>query len=285
MIQVCIRADLFYFMKEYVQLTFEVKTEAEKDLLIGQLTMLGCNGFEEKPKELIAIIPAEEYDERLIQEHVTIIPRKEIIVEKNWNEEWERNFKPVIIDDFCCIRAHFHPPVTGVRHDVIITPKMSFGTGHHATTFQMVRLMNKFKMDGIRVCDFGTGTGILAILAEKLGASEIVAVDNDEWSINNAEENIRLNSCTRITLVHSDTTVELGTFDMILANINKNIILSHLSSLKQQLSKHGVLFLSGLLKDDYEVVNNEAVRNNFIVTEHSEKDKWIALVLKSRSDI
>jgi ribosomal protein L11 methyltransferase len=120
------------------------------------------------------------------------------IPEQNWNEEWEQNFQPVVVDDFCAVRAHFHAPISTVKHEIIITPKMSFGTGHHATTYMMMQQMQNIDFNNKSVFDFGTGTGILAILAEKCGAKEIIAIDNDEWSYKNAEENLEMNSVKKL---------------------------------------------------------------------------------------
>src|SRR5205085_7037613 len=139
-------------------------------------------------------------------------------------EEWEKNFERVIIDDFVAIRAPFHKPIQKVTHEIVITPKMSFGTGHHATTFMMIQQMQDVDFKNKKVLDFGTGTGILAILAEKLGATKITAIDNDEWSISNANENIKTNNCRNIQLLLSDSPMLSQKFDVILANINKSVI-------------------------------------------------------------
>ena len=128
--------------------------------------------------------------------HFKFIFKETLIPEANWNQVWESNFDPVIVDDFVAIRADFHEPVKGVSLEIIITPKMSFGTGHHATTYMMIEQMRELDFTGKSVFDFGTGTGVLAILAEKLGANKVIAVDNDEWSIENAEENFEKNNCT-----------------------------------------------------------------------------------------
>ncbi len=121
---------------------------------------------------------------------------KTIIEETNWNQVWESNFDPVIVDDFVAVRAHFHEPIKNVQHEIVITPKMSFGTGHHATTYMMMQQMRELDFAGKNVFDFGTGTGVLAILAEKLGAQKVIAIDNDDWSIENADENVKRNNCT-----------------------------------------------------------------------------------------
>ena len=170
--------------------------------------------------------------------------------ETNWNAVWESNFQPVLVDDFVAVRADFHESIAGVKHEVIITPKMSFGTGHHATTHMMIQQMQAIDFTSKAVFDFGTGTGILAILAEKLGAAAIMAVDNDDWSITNTAENLERNSCRKVELKKVDTAEGEGRYDVILANINKNVILDNLSSLIKQLASGGNLLLSGLLEAD-----------------------------------
>ena len=122
------------------------------------------------------------------------------IEETNWNQVWESSFEPVVVDDFVAVRADFHEPIKGIKHEIVITPKMSFGTGHHATTYMMLEQMGKLDFKDKRVLDFGTGTGVLAILAEKMGAKKIIAIDNDEWSIENANENIKRNNCVAVEL-------------------------------------------------------------------------------------
>src|SRR5689334_11761207 len=180
-------------MSKYLRLHFTGINAEQSEILIAELSDAGYEGFEEGLNELKAYIPNENWNEaELIEvaERVGASWSKELIEETNWNQVWESNFQPVTVDEFVSIRAHFHEPVKGVKHEIIITPKMSFGTGHHATTSMMVRMMSQIDFHQKKVLDFGTGTGILAILAEKLGASEVVAIDNDDWSIENARENI-----------------------------------------------------------------------------------------------
>src|SRR5205809_7074705 len=143
-----------------------------------------------------------------------------MIAEQNWNSIWEENFQPVIIQNAVAIRAHFHQPITTVQHEIIITPKMSFGTGHHATTYLMLEQMTSIDFAGKSVLDYGTGTGVLSIYAEKLGAAAITAIDNDEWSINNAAENIQQNNCKKINLALGNKPPAKHIYQVELANIN-----------------------------------------------------------------
>ena len=268
--------------ENYLQLHFPDVSSAEQELIIAHLACIGFVGFEQGNNFLKACIPEREYDEALLNDIVDLQQYRfniEIIEPKNWNEEWEKSFEPVIVDQFCAIRAFFHPPIQNIRHEIIITPKMSFGTGHHATTYQVIQLMQGVVFDNKSVLDFGTGTGVLAILAEKLGAKEIFAIDNDEWSINNAEENIRTNACSRINLSQADHIGENKQFDIILANINKHVILENLSSLAKQLAPGGVLIVSGILRNDqHDIVNSAFSKKLFVVTQ-SERRDWLALSL------
>ncbi len=178
-------------MDNTIQYTFYVKGE-NQEILLAQLSSVGYEGFEQLTDKLIACIPEKDHKYEDLQFVIDgQIPFERIVIEpKNWNEEWEKSFDPVVVDDFCAIRASFHAPIQGVEHDILITPKMSFGTGHHATTFQVIRFMKDMNFKGMSVLDFGTGTGVLAILAEKLGAAGIDAFDNDLWSIENSRDNI-----------------------------------------------------------------------------------------------
>ena len=267
-------------MSHHIQIQVSGAGEALQEILIAQLAGAGFEGFEQEGSVLRAFIPEELY-ERDLANSITSAQglsfTEKRIPQTNWNAVWESNFEPVRVDDFAGIRAEFHPAFIGVTHEILITPKMSFGTGHHATTFLMIRAMRSIQFSGKRVFDFGTGTGVLAILAEKLGAAEIVAVDNDEWSITNAAENLEANGCHRI-LLHQDDKVPRGErFDIILANINKNVILDQLESLFDILSKDGTLLLSGLLEEDEAELRQALSRFSPKAVEKHAKNGWIAL--------
>ncbi|RYD96899.1 MAG: 50S ribosomal protein L11 methyltransferase [Sphingobacteriales bacterium] len=201
----------------------------------------------------------------------------EVIGERNWNAEWEKNFPPVVVNDFVAVRAHFHEPIPGVRHELLITPKMSFGTGHHATTWQMMQAMESLDFNGKRVFDFGTGTGVLAILAEKLGASRVLAIDNDVWSLENAQENCERNGCTHVEVALSSELPEGETFDIVLANINRNVLLQYVDYLKKAVVPGGYLLLSGLLTEDRAIIEEAYGKAGFEARRYSEKTNWISL--------
>lgn len=204
----------------------------------------------------------------------------ETIGKKNWNEVWESNFSPVEIEDFCYIRAHFHPEKSGFKHQILITPKMSFGTGHHATTHQMMLGMKDIEFSGKKVLDYGTGTGILAILAEQLGAASIDAIDNDEWSVDNTNENLINNHTKHVTVYLSELVAPFvdRRYDIILANINRNIILQSLHQLTKMLSNGGQLLISGILETDVPDIRAEIESFNLSVHHITNKDKWSYMI-------
>jgi len=183
----------------------------------------------------------------------------------------------VIVNDYVAIRADFHKPITNTKLEIVITPKMSFGTGHHATTYMMIELMKDLDLSGSSVLDFGSGTGILAILAEKEGAKNIDAIDNDDWSIANAGENFEKNNCTKINLRKASNSASEIKFDVILANINKNVIIENLTLLSEQLNNGGQVLLSGLLKEDKDEILSIATELRLKLKKELIRNNWIAL--------
>ena len=188
-------------MTNYIKIVIAINSTEESELLIADLSEINFYAFEQDENTLFAYIKEADFDEGKLTE---ILGEKNyekaIIKDENWNQRWESDFHPVMVNNFAVIRADFHEPVPDVKYELIITPKMSFGTGHHATTFLMVAMMEKIDFKDKTVLDFGTGTGVLAILAEKLGASKVLAIDCDEWSINNTLENIEANNCKKISV-------------------------------------------------------------------------------------
>lgn len=267
-------------MNTYIKLSFEQVPTNEKEILIAELSDRGFYGFEEPPTGLTAFCLENEFDENLVRDYLDKNDykySKEILEEKNWNQIWEENFKPVCIDEFCTVRASFHTAIPGSRFDIIITPKMSFGTGHHATTHMMIQQMASLEVEHKSILDFGTGTGVLAILGEKLGAAEIVAIDNDDWSISNATENIDLNKSNKI-LLQSASVLNLNRqFDIILANINKNVLMTSMAGFQQHLKKAGVLVLSGLLETDRGGIEDEAKKYGLTTEKCVSREGWISL--------
>jgi ribosomal protein L11 methyltransferase len=269
-------------MSNYVQIEFGNISVEQSELLIAQLSEIGFAGFEEDANWLKAFIPEQDFDKVLL--HCCLEPfqikfTETLIPEVNWNRVWESNFAPVIVGDFVVIRADFHEPIKGVLWEIIITPKMSFGTGHHATTYMMIEQMRALDFTGKSVFDFGTGTGVLAILAEKLGANKIIAADNDQWSIENAKENFAINHCTGVDLQFSDSANMGGQFDFILANINKNVILDNLRFFKQHLAQKGILLLSGILPGDEDAILESPQGSGFKLNFKHQRHNWLFLSL------
>lgn len=265
---------------DYIELAISTLREEQSDILIANLSDIGFEGFEEEKNLLKAFIVAKDFNEQLLHPIINKMGLKyitSVIKYKNWNEEWEAGFEPVTIGDFCTIRATFHQAVEGVKHDIIITPKMSFGTGHHATTYLMIEAMKQIDMEGKSVFDFGTGTGILAILAEKMGANIIEAIDVDDWSIENGEENLQKNKCNKILLYKSEEITSMRKFDVLLANINRNVILQHLEAMKAHLFPGGLMVLSGLLTGDADIILRDAGRLNMKNISMQERNSWISL--------
>jgi ribosomal protein L11 methyltransferase len=259
-----------------IQISIEAN-ELQQEILLSELSDYGAEGFEQTEGSLIAYFPEHNFNSYEINEllrgyvaHITTIE------EQNWNAVWESNFQPVEVGGFCRVRAHFHDPAPEFAHEIIITPKMSFGTGHHATTYMMIEQMKDIDFNEKQVFDFGTGTGILSILAEQLGAASIDAIDIDKWSIENAGENILKNACSRISLALGSDLPDKP-YDTILANINKNVILDYLPRIMSILQE-GYLLLSGLLiEDQHEIVEACKVQSLRLV-KRSERGQWICLL-------
>lgn len=269
-------------MADYIQVDFQQLTADQAEMLVAALSEAGFEGFEEGDGSLKGFIPAAAFDEvavRQIAEQLRTGFTHSFIRDTNWNAVWESNFEPVVVDDFVGLRADFHPPVSGVDQEIVITPKMSFGTGHHATTYMMIRQMRDISFAGKTVFDFGTGTGILAILAERLGATDILAIDNDDWSISNTTENLERNQCSRVRAEKAETVPARDQFDIILANINKNVILENMQALAAQLAPEGTLLLSGLLAEDEADIMAAAEARSLHLTRKEERNGWICLRL------
>jgi ribosomal protein L11 methyltransferase len=269
-------------MSNYIEIKIENISSPQSEILTAQLSEIGFEGFEEGEDFLFAYIEQGSLNEMelkniLSSHHLTY--SKNLIKQKNWNEEWEKNFEPVIIDDFVAVRAEFHKPIKNVEHEIVITPKMSFGTGHHATTYMMIQQMRNVDFKNKNVFDFGTGTGVLAILSEKLGAPKIIAIDNDDWSISNANENIERNNCKNIQLHLSDSPIMSNKFEVILANINKNVILQYLKVLSRALAGNGQLLVSGWLKEDEVDILKAILKLNLKHINTFSRGKWICMKL------
>jgi ribosomal protein L11 methyltransferase len=261
----------------HIQITIQA-SDPEQEILIGILSQYAAAGFEQNDKSLIAYFDEDHFNSYEINDAIKSYKFQiETLKSQNWNAVWESNFQPVLVDNFCGIRADFHEAIKNVAHEIVITPKMSFGTGHHATTYMMVAQMQAIDFKNKTVFDFGTGTGILAILAEQLGAAGIFAIDNDSWSIENAKENADRNNCTKIELQLTEN-IPSQKFDIILANINRNVILEHAAALKNATLKNSLVLLSGLLVADETDVVACFEQSGFVFVSKMVRGNWISLL-------
>lgn len=242
-----------------LSITITPPSEENNSILIAQLGELGFESFMEDEKGFKAYIKTTKdfavdrdvFDKLFVPEEISINYEVTVIEDKNWNEVWESNFEPIIVDNRCLVRASFHTNFPKTDYEIIIDPKMSFGTGHHQTTHLMINALLNANVEGLSVLDMGCGTGVLAILAEMRKASKVLAIDNDEWAFRNAKENVLENNCSKTEVLLGDAALLHGKkFDLILANINLNILLNDLSTYKSCLNSKGKLFMSGILKSD-----------------------------------
>lgn len=273
----------------HIQLTFTNTNPSVNEVLIAKLADAGFEGFEETDEMLKAYIAKEKYDQSSTGLQLNLpssfphLPMEITeLAETNWNEVWESNFHPVVVRDFCAIRADFHEPLKTVMHEIIITPKMSFGTGHHPTTFMMIDEMSATDFQGKQVLDFGTGTGVLAILASRLGAASVTAVDHDDWSIANAEENFYKNNASTIKLRKADTANIDDNFDLILANITRNVILDNSNAFRHRLNPGGFIIVSGLLPNDAPPIIEMGLANGWAIIHQQQRGDWLSMKFQAR---
>lgn len=254
------------------------------EILIAELDRAGFDSFVEEGNELTAYILSEKNHEKIL-ENIRLLQSDEFeisysveeIEPVNWNEEWEKNFSPITIEKRCTIRAPFHKK-TDTEFDIVIEPKMSFGTGHHATTYMMAQLILENEWNGKSVLDMGCGTGVLAILTEMKGAKKIDAIDIDNWCYQNTLENVERNNCSKIEVYEGGAELLTGKkYDAILANINRNILLEDMHQYVKCLETDGSLFLSGFYLEDLPVIQNACENHGLTYAEHLERDRWTAV--------
>jgi ribosomal protein L11 methyltransferase len=269
----------------YIGYEFKVKPiEPGVEILVAELGYAGFESFVETEDGVSAYIQKNDWHEAVLED-IDILNSSEFEIDYtfseiepvNWNEEWEKNFNPIIVDGICSVRAPFHekPETT---FDIIIEPKMSFGTGHHETTHMMIQHLLKTDFTNKSVLDMGCGTGVLAILAEMKGAKPIDAIDYDNWCYLNSLENVERNNCTNITVIEGDASALKGkSYDVIIANINRNILLNDMQAYVESLNKDGILFLSGFYNDDIPAIQAECEKHKLKFEEKMERNKWVSL--------
>ena len=249
------------------------------DILIAYLADSDYDSFEETENGLKAFVQTDRFSEEKLNQvlsdlGVEVKYEVQNLKQENWNAKWESNFKPVIIDDRCGIRASFHPPLD-VNHEVVITPKMSFGTGHHSTTFGMMKTMMDLDFNNKKVLDMGCGTAVLAILASMLKAKEILAIDIDEWAYTNSLENIQINDVNNIKVLQGGSELIKESFAIILANINRNVLLSDMGVYSKALAKNGDILLSGFYTEDLTLITEKSNEFGLSLISSTHHNNWV----------
>lgn len=268
----------------YIEYRFKVQPkEPASDILIAELGEAGFESFVEEEDDVLAYIQKTDWSSNILDDiyilgnsNFEITYQYKEIAQENWNATWEQNFQPIIVDDVCMIRAPFHEKIQ-VDYDIVIEPKMSFGTGHHETTHMMLQHILQLNVENKTVLDMGSGTGVLAILAGMRGATNIDAIDIDNWCYQNAKENVARNNMDFISVYEGDVTLlKDKKYDLIIANINRNILLADLPSYAKCLNKGGVLLLSGFYTEDLEMISQKCTELELKFEKNLERNNWVA---------
>lgn len=269
----------------YIGYYFKVKPiQPAVEILIAELGYAGFESFVETEEGITAYIQKEEWRNAILND-IQVLKSDEFqisftfeeIEQTNWNAEWEKNFSSIIVEDKCTVRAPFHD-IPNTEYDIIIEPKMSFGTGHHETTHMMIQYILKNDFKNKSVLDMGCGTGVLAILAEMKGAKPIDAIDYDNWCYLNSLENVERNKSEHITVLEGDASLLVNrSYDIIIANINRNILLQDMETYVSCLNKNGMLLLSGFYNDDIPIIKAECEKYLLKLEEKLERNNWVSL--------
>ena len=268
----------------------EVKLKIEPaipfaEIIMAELGDVGYDSFVETDEGLLAYIPANQYDETVLKQSLASVEgcsksfSCSVIPDQDWNATWENSHQPVMVDNFCWIYAPFHQKNSQVEYNILIEPKMSFGTAHHPTTYLMIKLLRNENLEGKNVLDMGSGTGVLSIFAEMRGAARVEAIDNDEWAYANATENIAKNHCKNITPFLGDVALLTPDkcFDVVVANINRNILLRDMSHYVSVLAEHGTVLLSGFYEHDIPVIRSKAEELGLSLETYLSREDWVAV--------
>lgn len=269
----------------YISYTFKVSPkEPATEILIAELGEVGFESFVENEEGVEAFIQKNDWNAQVLDD-IYVLKSGEFqisfemreIEQTNWNIEWEKNFNPIQVDGLVSIRAPFHEN-PNLKYDIVIEPKMSFGTGHHETTHMMVQHLLDLNVAGKKVLDMGCGTGILAIFAEMKGAKPIDAIDIDNWCYQNSLENVERNNCKHIAVYEGDASLlKDKKYEVIIANINRNILLNDMHIYASCLSENGVILLSGFYKEDIPVIDAEVSKYGLKLDKQIERNNWVAL--------
>ena len=258
-------------------------SDIQHDMLITMLAEIGFDSFMDEDRCLKAYCSADNRDDIAVENLLTDPTFCDVhllkvgeMPDKDWNELWEASYQPVVVNERCRVRAPFHEPDPSYEFDLVIEPKMSFGTANHETTAQIIQLMLETDFQGKEVLDMGSGTAVLAILAKKLGAARTVAIDNDEWAYRNAFTNIGLNGISDIEIVLGDALSIQGRFDVVLANINRNILLRDMQHYVEAMRPASHIFFSGFYTEDLPSIKEEAERLGLRYCRHLSRNNWVA---------
>ncbi len=269
----------------YIEYTFKVSPkEPATEILIAELGNIGFESFVENEDGVVAYIQKNDWNPAdlntvfvLTSDEFDIEFQHVEIEQTNWNSEWEKNFEPIEVDGLVSVRAPFHTNKS-LKYDIVIEPKMSFGTGHHETTYLMIQHLLQLNLANKKVLDMGCGTGILAIFAELKGAKPIDAIDIDNWCYENSIENVERNKCSNITVFEGDASLLINKkYDVIIANINRNILLADIKTYTNCLADNGVLLLSGFYQEDIPIIDKEVSKYGLKLDTILEKNNWVAL--------
>ena len=275
---------------KYLEFIFHTEpcTEVVNDVLSAVLGEVGFESFVEQEGGIAAYIQTALYDEETLKSALDSFPLADTTLtytykeaeDKDWNEEWEKNFfQPIVIGNRCVIHSTFHHDVPQAEYDIVINPQMAFGTGHHETTSLIIGELLEADLQGKALLDMGCGTSILAILARMRGAAPCTAIDIDEWCVRNSLENIELNHVDSISVFQGDASIlpDKGPFDVVIANINRNILLNDMKHYVAHMNPGARLFMSGFYTDDIPAIREEAERNGLRFVHHKEKNRWAAV--------
>ena len=276
----------------YIEYTFTIAPMGvASEILVAELAEVGFESFVDTETGLQAYIQELFWNANILSdiqilhsEEFQITYTHQTIEQVNWNEEWEKHFEPITVDDECTVRATFHPEAH-TPYEIVIDPKMSFGTGHHETTYMMLQFLLKEELKGKKVLDMGCGTSVLAIMVAKRGATEVLAIDVDEWCVENSIENVERNGCKHIKVQLGDASslANKKDFDLIIANINRNILLNDIPKYVPVLKAGGTLLLSGFYKEDIPLIREKAEAYGLQYIENLERNNWVAVKLKKQA--
>lgn len=278
---------------KYIEVKFNTipDTEVVKDVLSAVIGEIGFESFVYGDNGMTAYIQQKLFDENRLEQEISNFPIENVQIgyavkeaeDKNWNKVWEENFfTPIVVGDRCVIHSTFHKDVPEAQYDIIINPQMAFGTGHHETTSLILEELLDAELEGKSVLDMGCGTSILAILASMRGAGKLLAVDIDNWCVENSKDNFRLNNINNIEVVEGDASIlsDKGPFDVVIANINRNILTADMHSYVERMNPGAIIYMSGFYIDDIPVIRKEAEKNGLFFVHHNEKNRWADVMFR-----